>query len=109
MAAATTVLTVIGVEAGVVFGKENPAEKPGAELALEKELHEEPYKLVVVLVVEVIDDTVEAEVDGTDPNLKRDVAVKKSADAETEKFLFPSEFSIAKAVVVALILLNFLE
>ena len=49
MAAATTVLTVIGVEAGVVFGKENPAEKPGAELALEKELHEEPNKLVVVL------------------------------------------------------------
>ena len=56
-------------------------------------------------MVEVIDDAVEAEVDGTDPNLKIDVAVKKSADAEIEKFLFPSEFAIPKAVVVALILL----
>ena len=37
-------------------------------------------------MVEVIDDAVEAEVDGTDPNLKIDVAVKKSADAEIEKF-----------------------
>ncbi|KAJ6976930.1 LOW QUALITY PROTEIN: hypothetical protein NC653_028950 [Populus alba x Populus x berolinensis] len=58
-----------------------------------------------LLAVEVIDDTVEAEVDGTDPNLKIDEAVKKSVDAETEKFLFPSEFSIAKAVVAALMLL----
>ncbi|KAJ6888171.1 hypothetical protein NC652_029259 [Populus alba x Populus x berolinensis] len=58
-----------------------------------------------LLAVEVIDDTVEAEVDGTDPNLKIDEAVKKSVDAETEKFLFPSEFSIAKAVAAALMLL----
>ncbi|CAK7347821.1 unnamed protein product [Dovyalis caffra] len=48
-----------GAEAGVVFGIENPVEKLGAELALEKE-DEGPNKLVVVLVVEAVD--------GDDPN-----------------------------------------
>ncbi|KAL9401876.1 hypothetical protein Peur_005725 [Populus x canadensis] len=54
--AIAVVLTIVGVEAGVVFGKENPVDqKIGVELALRKE-DEEPNKLVVVLVVEAVDD-----------------------------------------------------
>jgi hypothetical protein len=56
------------------------------------------------VVSSVVDGTVEAEVDGTDPNLEIGVAVKEGADAEIEKLLFPSKFAIVNAVVGALIL-----
>ena len=59
---------------------------------------------VLTSVVSLVDGTDETEVDGTDPNLKTGVTVKEGAAAEME-LLFLPKFSIAKAVVVALILL----
>ena len=59
---------------------------------------------VLTSVVSLVDGAVETEADGTGPNLKIGVAVKEGAAAEMEKLLFLSKFSIAKAVVVAVIL-----
>jgi hypothetical protein len=67
--AIAVVVTIVGVEAGVVFGKENPVDqKIGVELALRKE-DEEPNKLVVVLVVEAVDDPPNSRVLVTDSKL----------------------------------------
>lgn len=61
-----------------------------------------PGSFVLASVVSsVVDGTAEAEVDGTDPNLK--IGVEEGADAEIEKLLFPSKFAIVNVVVVALI------
>lgn len=73
--AKAAVLAVVGAEAVVVFGKENPADKLGAELALEKE-DEEPNKLVVVLVVEAVDDDDDPNRDGAELVVDRELPNK---------------------------------
>ncbi|KAB5526906.1 hypothetical protein DKX38_020753 [Salix brachista] len=73
--AIAAVLAAVGVEAGGVFGKENPVEKLGAEFAFEKE-DEEPDRLVVVLVVEAVDDEDDPNRDGAGLVVERELPNK---------------------------------